>query len=253
MRNIGTCWFWFLLLFVSSLTGCVHVYYSPNAHNVPLFKKKGEKVLGVAGGSGLDEVDSGLDIQTAYALTNHLGVMSNYYRASGKSSGEYKEGGHGHLMEVGLGYFTPLYKKAYRFELFGGTGRGKVYNYYDEFKKSTSQLYFSRHFVQAALGWRNEYCKIALSHRVGLLSYNKIQTKDYTIVAYPAYWSGIIRDKKYFLNEPAFTVQFGYRALQGQVQIVYAVDATDAEFAQENVNLNVGLYLALPAPKKASK
>ncbi|GEO02572.1 hypothetical protein AAE02nite_02360 [Adhaeribacter aerolatus] len=227
------------------------MYYSPNAHNVPLLKKKGDKILSVAGGSSLSEVDSGLDIQAAYAITNHLGVMSNYYRASGESSGEYKEGGHGYLLEAGLGYFTPLYKEVYGFELFGGTGSGNVYNYYDEFKKSTSQINFSRHFVQAAISWENKYCKIALSHRMGLLTYNKIRTKDYNITNYPEYWNGIIRNKKYILNEPALTVQFsGYRALKAQAQIVYAVDAIDADFAQENINLNVGLYLVLPAKKK---
>jgi len=95
---------------MGTLTGCAHIYYAPNAHNVPFFRGKGEGVIHAAIGAGTDEVDLSVDIQTAYAVTKEIGFMANYYRSMGKgeNGAGNTEGGNGHLLEFGLGYVIPL-------------------------------------------------------------------------------------------------------------------------------------------------
>src|SRR4051812_1006903 len=81
------------------VSGCVHRYYAPNVHNVPLFQRKGEARASI-GYSGGDEV-SGVDFQTAVSVTNRIGLMAN---GAWRNGGEGEDQGNGHLLELGAGY-----------------------------------------------------------------------------------------------------------------------------------------------------
>src|SRR5437588_13125512 len=68
--------------------------YSPSAQNIPLLNKKNDyKLAGYySGGSGLINYNKdharGVDLQTAYALNNHFGIMLNEFLRWEKNGGE---------------------------------------------------------------------------------------------------------------------------------------------------------------------
>ncbi len=61
------------ILFLFTQTGCITLY-KPNSINTPLLKVQGE----LKGTVGLSESGCGLlNVQGAYALSNHVGVLLN--------------------------------------------------------------------------------------------------------------------------------------------------------------------------------
>ena len=74
-----------IIILISVLvTGCTQYYYVPNIQNVPLFREKNEYRATVAIGAG-DE-SSCTEIQTAYSVTDNIGVMANFMTAKGANS-----------------------------------------------------------------------------------------------------------------------------------------------------------------------
>ncbi len=63
------------LLSILLLSGCVHRYYAPNGHHVTLFTGKEVASLSI-GYSGGDEI-ADVDVQTAVAVSNRIGLMAN--------------------------------------------------------------------------------------------------------------------------------------------------------------------------------
>ena len=84
-----------IVLFVIILTGCTHYYYAPNVQNVPLFTGKNEfRLSGQFGYTVWDLIELGdqqttcIDLQSAYSLTNNIGLMINYMTAHEKHRDE---------------------------------------------------------------------------------------------------------------------------------------------------------------------
>src|SRR5690242_8442254 len=96
-----------LVFFCSSCA----VVYVPSARNVPLFTKSGEFNGNLSWGT------SGLNVQSAYAVSNHLGVMANFQSDAGNSRTHIAG-------DIGLGYYL---RKKVAFEVYGGYGIGKGY------------------------------------------------------------------------------------------------------------------------------
>src|SRR5205085_216186 len=113
-----------ILLLVLCMASCYspRYVYSPSAQNIPLLNKKNDyKLAGYySGGSGLVKYNNnyarGIDLQTAYAFSDHFGVMLNEYLRWEKNGGnndfyipdnstiKYKRS----LTELGVGYFVNL-------------------------------------------------------------------------------------------------------------------------------------------------
>src|SRR4030095_10016249 len=108
-----------VILFSFSLifSSCTTVYV-PSEANTPVFKDKYDFRAGLSYGN------SGLNLQTAFSFTDHLGIIASgsYVNVHSSQSSLYQKYG-----EVGFGYFRPPDKKGdLHFEIFSGLGFGEA-------------------------------------------------------------------------------------------------------------------------------
>jgi hypothetical protein len=121
----------------SMLTACSSVVYMPNSHNVPTFSGKKEFQGNASAQISLPVFFlGGLQVQSAYSFTSHIGAIANY----SYSQNFFSKYVTGHLGELGIGYYTNS-KKNY-FGAFLGYGISSFqddrYEYiYKQFYKST--------------------------------------------------------------------------------------------------------------------
>jgi len=111
----------FTVLFI--FTGCVTLY-KPNVINSPLLKEKGE--FNTSASIGLS--GCGLyNLQAAYAISNHTGVMIDgmYHNRHSTISDSSVEKLNMFFGEAGAGYFTAFGNEKNRlFQCYGGCGYG---------------------------------------------------------------------------------------------------------------------------------
>ena len=232
---------YFILLVLSfQFSSCYtpRYVYSPAAHNVPVFIKKNDSKIAFnysvnadLRASDDDDINnSGLDLQAAYAVTNHFALQANYVHrterdrqygiSSISDSGVLRY--HRNLTEFGVGYFSPLdVNKQAVFQVFAGVGFGKFSftdigrdqsnNHYNYFH----QMDVSKIYIQPAFTVRSKKNFAAsLSSRFSLLRFHNIQTN------YPAYELDLykldsIGNRTHVFWEPAIINTFGFKQLPG--------------------------------------
>jgi hypothetical protein len=137
--------------------------YLPNNANMPLLAEKQDYAIGanLQLGAGL-----GPEVQAAYALTNHIGLVANGH-ANFAEEGDYSLFG-----ELGGGLFTVLGDR-FHLELYNGIGLGSG-------KGSGSTLFggpideegdYWRYYVQPNIGFRTGGFEIALGARFAYVDY----------------------------------------------------------------------------------
>lgn len=115
--------------------------YSPAPPNNPYFREKGESKLAAyystAGNENdlQDEYNDGLDLQAAYAVSEHWALTADYYKRNEKDVfSNYDRSSFDssiirydrHLTNFGAGYFMPVTRdKQIMLNIFGGVGFGK--------------------------------------------------------------------------------------------------------------------------------
>lgn len=243
-----------LVVMALSLEGCFPVYYSPNAHHVPLLRHKGETTGSISIGGG-EVVDLGVDAQASRALTNHFALMGNFYAAGGKDTGGSARGS---FFELGGGYYSPFAPSLFKtdnnqgdflkpsliFSTFGGAGLGTVINYYDAEKVKSSRSKFTRVFVQPAIGLKTSYLEAALSLRLANLHYYSTRKRD-GMTDYQGRAMDFFGENSIFLWEPGLTVRGGWDYFKLQAQLGLSFNQTDSNFSQEHFNFNLGVYFNL--------
>ena len=173
-----------IIIFILSyvlLTQSCKIMYTPNMQNVPLFKEKNE----------LQATISTNNYQTAYAVSDHIGIMVNgqykkptWSLTSGNTKYNYES--KKTLIEGGVGYFSSV-KKLGVFEIYGGGGVGNVSfnrSYSDTTGgPSTSYNRYSAKtkcfFVQPSIGLRVDNVDLAFSMRLVGLKFSNIDTSGY--------------------------------------------------------------------------
>ncbi|MBL0339872.1 MAG: hypothetical protein IPP71_02545 [Bacteroidetes bacterium] len=121
---------WLYSFAVILFSGCVTLY-KPNAVHSPMLQKKGDgHVSGSIGitGTGL------MNLQAAYAVSNHIGIITEgmyHYRSSTYTSGT--ETGKEKLNilggELGLGYFEKFSQNQNKLiQIYSGAGFGKTHD-----------------------------------------------------------------------------------------------------------------------------
>jgi len=166
----------FFILIV--LTGCAPVY-TPNLRNTPLFTKAGEFQASA-------QLGNGIDAQAAVAVSNHIGLMSNFSYAD-RSGVEDPDQYHYHkLFEGGVGYFENYEKIC--FEIFAGYGKGEGAGY-DKFNFiSTEEVRakgeFNRYFIQPAIGFNRKMFHASFSSRISFVDMYAF-TNEVTGTTYP--------------------------------------------------------------------
>ena len=225
------------------LTGCTPYYYAPNMHNVPLFQGKNEFRLDFSGSTGHEY--SGYEVQTAVAPADHFGIMLNGFRVK-KDNNINDRWGKGYLVEGAIGTFIPWDKHSI-FEIYGGMGYGNIENGYND--QSSSLLDFNRIFIQPSVGFTSEYFDLAISSKICGLKYNNIklhgniESDDLENITY------INQHPLSILFEPAFTLRTGWKYLKIQFQMGFSRNLNNPDLKQENLNMNLGLYLNFSSGK----
>jgi hypothetical protein len=215
------------------LSGCYHYYYSPNQHNVPLFKDKNEARVSGAYISG-DQV-KGCDIQAAYSVSKQVAVIANAFivnpraqlqnNTPGESAGNIGSG-KGQLYELGAGYFKPIpcrdnrLSKKIVFETYGVMGLGNSQGLYGNYPGYSVNTRLFKGYLQPSIGSTTNLFDLIFSAKIGVLHTFGIQN-SYTAQAYDtlmAHGSSIgndlailHRDRTAFLFEPAFMIRAGFK------------------------------------------
>ncbi|MCK5853333.1 hypothetical protein KAH27_09930 [bacterium] len=251
----------YLFVAVVLLSSCTHSYYAPNTHMVPMFEKKGELIVtGAVGASHqLDYIDyddcvETFEFQSAYALTDNIGILANGYYAYSDVGEEYSKG---YIFEAGAGYFKSL-NHLFVFETYGGFGFGNVENryrisYYNN--QAISNLDIIKYFVQPSIGLTTRYFDMAISTKFSGLNYlnfsypnheNSMPEEDLKDLDY------IERNSFSLLFEPAATIRLGYKNVKLQYQIGMSFNITNPDFPQNELMMSLGLcwIIGKDCPKK---
>lgn len=230
------------------LAGCIPLYYSPNAHNAPLFREQWDADLAV--GLRLSSMSFGGDFQGALAVADHVGIMANAnlygmdWNTTGPLGAHYEGSHSGSLLEIGAGYFTKLNEKTV-FETYGGYGWGIAKNNYGE--SIDAEVKYHRIFIQPAIGWYFKYANISFSTRVCILDYymfrydNTLNQTDEEIILN-------LENRADYFFEPAFTVRVGSENVKFKGQVVFSIGPTymdNSPIAYDPVSFNFGLIFNL--------
>jgi hypothetical protein len=209
-----------LLAFIVS--SCAPAYL-PNVVNSPMFGNKGEFQFSTH--SSL----SGFDPQLAYAITDHLGVMTNASFADRTS--DSTDNFHKHkFVEFGAGYYEKIGTKG-RFEAFGGFGFGKLKAYYDNsFWQDFASVRNFRFFVQPAIGLSSQVFDGSFATRlvlVRILQGTNLSTG--------------------FFVEPVITAKVGFKYVKFVTQCGFSVPfkETELDFEYEPFIFSVGIQATI--------
>lgn len=226
----------FIMAFV--FTSCSHYYYTPSAHNVPLFHKKNEcQAAIILGGNDVVETSN---VQAAYAITNNIAVIVNTMFAKGgeKTSADW---GRGNCIDGALGFYTPI-KKHGVFEIFAGYGESKQHHQYSG---GTADLHFTKFFLQPSIGLSYKRFDIALTAGISNINFYKInKTLDrnheetYTL-------NTISQNHNSYLFEPSITLRGGLKYVKAQLQISLSKNLSHSNLPFLNNNISFGLNFSL--------
>lgn len=250
MKKLTTIFFVAVLLSISS---CTHYYYVPNVQHVPLFKEKNEARLSLSFGGG--EESTCTEVQAAYSVTGHIGVMTNFMAASGGDKSD-KDWGRGNYLEGAIGYFKPIDKYGV-FEVYGGFGGGRQHHEYSmlRFNSTTNEYYHAssgysdlsctKLFVQPSYGVTFNAFDVAFSTRIGGLFYhnivNRINTDDND---YDELYDLALQEDYFFL-EPAITLRGGWKYIKIQFQAAYTGFINQPDVRFERTHVSLGIYVPI--------
>lgn len=209
------------------LTSCSPEYI-PNMVNSPMFSNAGEFQATIATGN------SDFDVQTAAAITDHIGIMIN--GSYGDETKDSSDDFHRHkFIEAGLGYYEKIGDKG-RFELFGGYGVGEVKGYFENalFDDVITDAQYKRFFIQPGIGISTGIFDGSFSPRFSLVEMNP---------------SGInFASSKYnTFFEPVITSKIGYKYVKFIAQFGFSLPVGDNELTYEHQRFifNFGLNFNL--------
>ncbi len=209
--------------------------YTPNSVHMPLFTEKGQVSAGV-------HANQGLNLQGAYAITDHVGVMANYMRVNNEvDTDETTREGNGNLTEIGLGYFTETGSKTV-FELYGGAGIGDV-DITKSIPSGSSRTFYTkatRIFFQPSFGYVSPNFEIGLSGRMAFVNYRDIES-SYTAEDLAADHFVDIDSPTWIFFEPALTIRGGIENLKVQLQVGKSFKLNKEELGFDSGMVGLGI------------
>ncbi len=255
----------FLFIVSLAMVSCYspRYVYSPAMQNIPLIKKKNDiEITGSYGGSintfkEKGNYNRGLDLHTAWAISNHFGVMVNESIQWEKNGGNdsffqndssflsYKR----NFTEIGAGYFTSSAKnKKLQFQVFGGAafGSSKIFDDFTSNNMHENKYHYSsvtKFFIQPALIYSpfNNFFT-ALSSRFTEVSFFNIHT-NYTNEELDNYILDSITVSPIFFWEPAVSYTFGSKKfplkfrLQGSISVL--LNHRFVEYRSSNMGVGI--------------
>lgn len=247
--------------------------YSPVSVNVPLLAKKGDSKLGgyyavnpgeksAITGAGKLNSGYGLDVQGAYAFTNHLAIQGNYSKRWEKNYADFNLNNSDssiinykrNSVEFGIGYYTYIDRRRNSFfQLFGGAGLGHS-SFTDKFftgnlPARNFNMDVTRLYLQPSILMRyGEGFASSFSSRVSVIYFKNVKY-DYTTEEAERYQLNDIGKSTKIFWEPAFINAFGLKKLPGlklEIQLTMAFLMTQKFVDYRTYNLSAGLLLDIP-------
>jgi hypothetical protein len=217
-------------------TSCKSVY-QPNAINTPLLNNAGE----------IRATVDPQNVQLAYAITDHAGVMLNgFYVKENSENNAIK--GTGGLVEVGFGYFTRV--RPFIFETYIGGGLGSVqFNETRVDDNNQTNVYRfeaqgMRFFVQPSFGLGTRFFDVAITPRFVLGKYSSVSTNYSTDDQIDGRFYQIDRPLWSFI-EPAITIRGGYQWIKLQAQFGLSQKLNSEPLSYKDSFVNVGISFNL--------
>jgi hypothetical protein len=246
-----------LTLSIIILCSSCAVVYFPNTRNAPMFSGKGEFQASVSTGLGSN-------LQTAYAITNHIGIMANGMSTT-RNMTFY--GGQHQYGEFGIGYYqnikTKKVESLFYADVFGGYGKGNVDVYDDGGPKtlvthSWFQGSYQKFFIQPCIAFKfNQTEKvqfhISLVDRLSFVDVSGISGLASSASKNKASATPIAFNKTvYFFHEPSFVVKAVLREFYITSQIGLNLPYKDYidHFTYNPIQLSIGIGILLNFKKK---
>jgi hypothetical protein len=221
------------LLLLMACSSCTIVYH-PNTRNLPMFSGKGEFK-----GTASVTINEEWNVQSAYAVSDHVGIMGNGMIFKNRFQGRHSEGAFG---ELGAGYYVNT--KKYYFDVFGGYGIGnRDVDYCASFfstLQSRTQGVYHRVFIQPGFGFKTSGFESGLAMRISYLNlYGIMESNE----GQPDQWP--YTDK--FVLEPAGVARYSYKKIfcefQMGVSLPMANDHRPLSVLPVQVSVGVGVRL----------
>ncbi|QKG81096.1 hypothetical protein [Tenuifilum thalassicum] len=155
----------FFIAFSLTISSC-KISYIPNSFNSPLLRNKGDGQLNTQIGI------SGVEVQSAYAVTDNLGLILNgqIIKRNDKESELGIVTKKQTLFEGGIGY-TEKFSDSGIFEFFAGGGAGVVpANFRTIEWTGPAEISYQRYFIQPAIGFFNEFIDFSVVSRLALVN-----------------------------------------------------------------------------------
>jgi hypothetical protein len=179
--------------------------------------------------------------------------MADFMSAKGGDISDNENWGKGNYFDAAIGYFKPVGKYGV-FEIYGGIGGSNQHHHYMKpfytngtFSSSfggTSDLSFTKIFVQPSFGFTFNGFDIAASTRICTLSFNSVDNQiSGNVNEYNSLNS--ISDGSHLFLEPAITIRGGWKYVKLQLQASTASYANNPDLHFESYHLSIGLYIAI--------
>lgn len=220
------------------LCSCTHYYYVANIQNVPLFREKDEVHL--SGGYAIGDESQSIELQSAYSVSKHIGIMANYTHAWGGDQAE-DDYAKGYYIDGAAGYFKPIGKYGV-FEIYGGFGGSGQHHQFSP--SSYADLSFIKLYIQPSFGFTFDWFDAAVSLRLCNISYTDI--RNYAVGS--DYYAEInaLDDKGHPFAEPSITLRAGWKNIKLQFQASYAANLNSPTlYFGEEAHFSLGLHFTI--------
>jgi hypothetical protein len=267
----------FIAAAIAGLSSCYtpRFAYSPTAHNVPVLAEKNDSKLAVNYSTNADSRSTnnqytrnrsnGIDVQGAYAITNHVGVQASYFTrtertVSNQDNDNYFDSSviryNRNLFEFGAGYFTPIDDKGkVFFQVFGGLGFGK-FKFTDNGKDQSQSIYSRHHdanimkyYIEPSITFKPKpVIAASLSARFSIVNFKNINT-DYTIDEKKELKLDSLNRYASVFFEPSFVNSYGFNKLPGlriEYQLGLSMLASRQIMDYRRFNFSIGLMFDIP-------
>ncbi len=214
-----------------------------------MFKEKGE--VAIDGKFSQGETFVGLEMHSAYALTDHFGFQVN-----GMIWGALDQT-FGALADFGLGYFTPV-GEHFVFETYAGYGIGRVQpTFYNlntpsggQYAIELEQFKYDRYFIQPAFGYTSKNLDFIFSTRLNLIDY--YGNIPLYVTPDTDYENLELKElDEFYTIDPAMTIRLGWRYFKFTAQAVYLIplESQHRNFDEffppfyDRLNFNLGMHI----------
>lgn len=233
----------FSVLFVSC-----RVHYAPNENSTPMLYEKNQFIASGSLSGGLKTTS--VVFNTAYALTNHIGIGYQHSNYGKKISFDqaYDNTIHrdGYYDELLLGYFGRI-KTNTIYEIYFNYGQGGNHNLYDPYLNYTgsfdgnSTIHYRKSALNLAYGVIEKNIEFSYGVKlsnVDFYSINSFGISNSVIIGELNY---IKRNQNFFFVEPNATIKYGFDKLKLYNKFGFTIGPSVDKFNYEVMRFSFGI------------